>query len=1090
MVWLRRLGWGVGAMALALLALWLAVPALIKWQLPPRATAALGRTVTLGNAHFEPWTLDLRLDDLGVAGRVAGAPPLLQLRELHTRLSLASLWHLAPVIQALELDGLQLRLARLDEGHYDVDDLIARFLPASQAKPTEASGHFALYNVQVRDAQVRFEDRPVQRVQVVEGLHLALPFISNLPAEVEVKVEPHLAFRLNGTAFDSGAQATPFAQTRNGELTFQVRDLDIAPYLGYLPAHLPVRVTQGEVSADVRVSFSLPPKGAPNVVVKGSASARRIALTDDTGAPLLAWELLQLGFKDVQPFSRRLAFSSVRVDGLQLHLLRDPRGRVNLLALASEPATPVAARAASAGAAAPPWKMSLDALSLADARIFWSDAAVTPSAALQLDGVAIDATGVTWPMVKPVPLRLRGVLRAQAAKSPALGEVIAEGPVTAHDAKLAVTLSRVSLGGFSPYFAQVLVPTLEGQLDARTRLDWSDAAPAPRLELQLEQLSLDALKIRDPAARPGLAAFALKRLTLADARLDGIGRRVSLGSVKLDTPSLDLVRDAAGHLNLQGWLRGAVPEPTPASPAPASPTSSSMAGAPVAPLWNVQLADLQVEAGQLRYTDAMGGAKGVDPVRLDVDHLVLSAQGLDWRGDRASAPVALAVSAKVGTATPDRRDLLGSISYKGKVGMQPLLAEGVLKAERVPLGALARYFADQLDLRLLRAEASCSGSLGLHQLADGTSLNATGDVVLGDVHLATLPAAGASAGDELLSWQALALKGVTVATRPKARPTVDIGDAELTDFYSRLVITEQGHFNFRDVATRPGEVQGVGATASGASSAAPATPAASTPFPVDLRIGGVRLTNGRIDFSDHFIRPNYSAALTQLNGQIGAFGTATRDLATLALRGHAEGTADLDISGKVNPLARPLALELRAKATDLELAPLSPYAGKYVGYAIERGKLSMDVNYVIDPDGRLQASNKVVLNQLTFGDKIESKDALKLPVLLAVALLKDRNGVIDINLPVSGSLNDPQFSVGSLIFKVIVNLLTKALTSPFALLGGASDGAEDLSQVEFRPGTADITPPGLVALDKVAQALNERPALKMTVTGTADSVAE
>ncbi len=236
------------------------------------------------------------------------------------------------------------------------------------------------------------------------------------------------------------------------------------------------------------------------------------------------------------------------------------------------------------------------------------------------------------------------------------------------------------------------------------------------------------------------------------------------------------------------------------------------------------------------------------------------------------------------------------------------------------------------------------------------------------------------------------------------------------------------------------------------------------------------------------MRPNYSANLSELNGQLGAFRSDTRDMATLDLRGRAAGTALLEISGQLNPTAQPLALDIRAKASDLELAPFSPYAGKYAGYAIERGKLSMDVAYKIDPDGKLDAKNQVVLNQLTFGDKVESPDATKLPVLLAVALLKDRHGVIDINLPVSGSINDPQFSVGGIILKVIVNLLVKALTAPFALLSGG--GSDDLSYVEFRPGTATIAEASVAAVDKVAKALEDRPSLKMTVTGAADPAIE
>jgi hypothetical protein len=236
------------------------------------------------------------------------------------------------------------------------------------------------------------------------------------------------------------------------------------------------------------------------------------------------------------------------------------------------------------------------------------------------------------------------------------------------------------------------------------------------------------------------------------------------------------------------------------------------------------------------------------------------------------------------------------------------------------------------------------------------------------------------------------------------------------------------------------------------------------------------------------VRPSYSADLTQLNGTLGAFRSGSREMAALELRGRAAGTALLDISGQLNPTAEPLALNIRARATDLELAPLSPYAGKYAGYAIERGKLSMDVSYAISADGRLEAKNQIVLNQLTFGERIESPTATKLPVLLAVALLKDRHGVIDINLPISGSLDDPQFSVGGIIFKVIVNLITKALTAPFSLLFGGS--SEDLSQVDFQPGVTALTESGASALDKVAQALIDRPSLKMTVTGVSDPAAE
>ena len=209
------------------------------------------------------------------------------------------------------------------------------------------------------------------------------------------------------------------------------------------------------------------------------------------------------------------------------------------------------------------------------------------------------------------------------------------------------------------------------------------------------------------------------------------------------------------------------------------------------------------------------------------------------------------------------------------------------------------------------------------------------------------------------------------------------------------------------------------------------------------------------------------------------------ELADLELRGKAEGTAALEIVGKLNPLATPLALDITGKVRDLELPPLSPYAVKYAGYGIERGKLSVDVNYRVQPDGQLTAKNKLVLNQLSFGEKVEGS-AARLPVKLAVALLADRNGVIDLDLPISGSLNDPQFSLWPIIGKVIVNLIAKAVTAPFSPLARELGGGDELGSVAFAPGSAQLSPEARAGLDKVATALTDRPALRLTVIGASN----
>ena len=402
--------------------------------------------------------------------------------------------------------------------------------------------------------------------------------------------------------------------------------------------------------------------------------------------------------------------------------------------------------------------------------------------------------------------------------------------------------------------------------------------------------------------------------------------------------------------------------------------------------------------------------------------------------------------------------------------------------------------------------------------AQAAAPTATATAVPPDTATAVLTAAltAEAAADELARWNLLQVQGLRWQVAPGQQPRLDVGLVRLSDFFARLQVTEAGRLNLQDVtAPRPdagpaaatsakpaGPAADAAASATAAPSSAggPGATAAASPavsaepsgaasrWPLELSVERTELVNGRVDFIDRFIRPNYAADLTELNGFLGRFESGSARMAPVELRGRAARTALLEIRGAVNPIASPLMLDLSARATDLELAPLSPYGGKYVGYTIERGKLSVDLSYRIEADGRLEARNQIILNQLTFGERINSPQATSLPVRLALALLADRNGVIDVNLPISGSINEPKFSFMGLVWKMIGNLLVKVVTAPFAWLAGSD--TRDLSLVGFEPGAARLQTEAAQTLDRVFQALVDRPSLRMTITGAADPAAE
>ncbi len=245
------------------------------------------------------------------------------------------------------------------------------------------------------------------------------------------------------------------------------------------------------------------------------------------------------------------------------------------------------------------------------------------------------------------------------------------------------------------------------------------------------------------------------------------------------------------------------------------------------------------------------------------------------------------------------------------------------------------------------------------------------------------------------------------------------------------------------------------------------------------------LQGGTVNFSDFFVKPNYTVNVTKIVGSVKGLSSAAGTLADMELRGSYGNAAPVEVSAKLNPLAAKAHLDLKGEIRGVDLTTLSTYSGKYAGYAIDKGKLSLYVTYKL-ADNQLNAENRVFLDQLTFGDKVDSPDATSLPVKLAVALLKNGRGEIDINLPISGSLDDPDFSVGGIIVRVIVNLFVKAVTSPFALLGSLFGGGAELSNVEFDAGYATLAPAAVKKLEALAKAMNDRPALKLEVAGRVD----
>ncbi len=1093
--------WGVGGLLLLWAIAWLAVPPIVKAQAEKAASAQLGRQVRIGSVDFRPWTLELTIHDLSVAGP-AGAPPQLAVKRIYIDAELQSLLRLAPVVDAVTVEGVDARLVHLGGGRYDIDDVLARLAARPPADPAAEPARFALYNLSVKGGSFDFDDKAVGKVQQLRDLQVSLPFLSNLASDREVKVEPRLAFKLNGSNFDSAAQGTPFAQSRKTDASIKLSAFDLRPWLGYIPAAVPVRVQTAVLDADLRLAFEQSPKLA--VRLSGSVTASGVKVADVQGQPLLGFESLRVDLADVRPLEREAALAAVALTGPRLDVLRDRGGRLNLAALlgppppAAVPTPPASAPASSAKAgavpAASPWKLSVAKVEVRAGTVAWADASTTPKADLMLRDVVLDASALALPFAQSMPFSGSAALDGKQPASFAFS-----GSATDQAASVTLTVSALPLTAAAPYLAQQMTPSLAGSVTGEFGLAWKAqqltqaAGKQQDIQLAIRSLVLDKLALTQGKAQ----LASIQKLELLNSQVD-VGRQsVNLGKLSIVQPKAGVERGEDGRWMFEQWMKGA--------PEGAVVPAAAAVAAPAAQPWTLALGELLLSGGSIQFQDKSRAR----PVNFQVSALQVQARNFSLDGKK---PSPFSVSARIGAGQTEP----GKLDFRGAAAIEPLTVQGQVDAADLPLHAFEPYFGDALNIELLRADASFKGRVRFAQAAGGPSLKVTGDTALeefransvqvqpqsGGQGTATMAARGLQAAEELLSWRALSLRGLDLTMAPGAATLVDVKETVLSDFFARIIINETGRINLQDVvkASVPaGTTSTMAATATAtltptAVATAAVSPAATgSATPPVISFGPVSLLNGKVLFSDRFVKPNYTANLTELNGKLSAFSstsplgtpTGAPQMADLELRGRAEGTASLEVLGKLNPLAKPLALDIKGKVRDLELPPLSPYSIKYAGHGIERGKLSLDVAYLVKPDGQLTASNRLVLNQLGFGEAVPGAPA-SLPVKLAVALLADRNGMIDIDLPVSGSLNDPQFRLGPVIFKIIINVITKALTAPFSLLAGAfGGGGDELNIVVFSPGTAVLEPEAQKGLDKVAKALADRPGLKMTVVGTA-----
>ncbi|HET7452792.1 MAG TPA: DUF748 domain-containing protein [Thermoanaerobaculia bacterium] len=1072
-----RRAFGIAA---AILALWavagfLVLPHFLRSVIERKLAESLHRPVTLRKLSLNPFALSATLEGLEVKEK-GGIGRFFSFDRLYANLEAVSLFRRAPVVRAITLTNPSLTIVRNLDGSYNFQDLLEE-KPAKSEKPQSGPPRFSLNNIRVEGGSVDFDDRPMRTKHTLRGVKIGIPFLSSIPSEVKITTEPVLQAVVNGAPFALHGKTKPLSPAHETTLDFRLSDVDLPYYLAYFPS-LPVRLTAGRLDANLTVAFAQPPNRPPALVVSGTSALRKLAV-EKGGTPFLAWERFEVVLDSLDVFARRVRIRSLKADAPELWIRRDRTGSLNVpRAFVEEPArnAKTAPRTSErAEPAAPPMILDIGEAGIEKGRIHYDDFSVDRPFHALFGDVAVSMKGFSTAPGKTASLTVAA--KSDADETLRSTDTVSLGPLTLDGA---FEVGGLPLKRYSAFFDKLVTFDVDdGVLDVAANFRVSRGAKADASVSGLTA-ALRSPRLRKRGEKKPF--FEAPSVKLTGTAFDLGRREATLGELSSDGGVLAVVRDKEGDVDVTNLAAGPAAD-VPAEPRTESPPTPSpdRPPAPSSAPWRVTLGRLALDGYTIRVEDQAPDRIG--RYTLTKTNLLLE-NASTAPGARGNLAVRFGINGK------------GTASARGPVGIRPTFADLQAEVKALPLVPLEAYVLPNLRLSLARGTLTGGGRLTFGEDEKGKArVGFAGNALLAD-----LLALDQSTKLDAFQWKTFSLEGIRAGLNPESVNVAKIG---ITGLVCDIDIDQNGTVNLAKVVGKPlsaeeeaaggaapAETSHPGAPPTAAETGPPAATAttttataaattAATPIHVDL----LTLRDGRIGFTDHFIRPNYAATLGDLEGSVTGLDSKEGTVAQLEARGRLANRSPLEISGSVNPLSATAFADVKATFRDIDLPQFTAFSGKYVGYAIARGTLTMDVRYRLQ-NRKLSAQNRFLVDQLELGEKVESPDATKLPVRLAISLLKDKDGLIDLDLPIEGSLDDPKFRIGKVIWHVLGNLIGKAATAPFALLGKLFGGkGEEFSSVDFADGRDALDEAAKTKLDTLARALASRPALKLEATG-------
>lgn len=783
-----------------------------------------------------------------------------------------------------------------------------------------------------------------------------------------------------------------------------------------------------------------------------SASIRGLLIKDLDGAPLIAWDEIDMNFQLVSLFSRAWVFKEVSLSQPFVRVRVDKDYTLNLSDIVDRFSKAADSKPGESGKSRA-WR--IDRLRLTGGKVSFTDLTTRAPFQRSVGPLEITVTNFQSDSGHRNAFALSGVSDSGERFSWKglfyLAPFGSEGELS---------LNGFALTTYAPLYQDLFrFGIKDGVISLHSTYRYERSGATYLLAVTNTSVELKSLQMVEKDT--GQAAVEILNLAISGASVDAMARRAEADTMTVNGGRFVLRRNKDTSVNAIELLK-------PADAAPPAPGGILLLLRAMTNLVAILLNSTNLSNGTIRDLAVTNCALHLEdlansqPVRLDLQDIAIHGKNISNRaGTNLTAEISL------------RWDTNGTVRAGIKAGLTPPAAEVKLGFDKLNLRPLAPYLEPYLNILVLGSKLGLSGTVRLRSTRDELP-----EVRFqGDAWLDEFSTAEGIETEGLLRWNSLRLSGIEANLNP---PVVSVTNARLDDVFARVIIEKNRTVNLMSAlrSDGPGVVVEPGLT----NVAPPVRPKVS--------VVSVVLSNANVHFIDRSLQPNVNIALHDLSGTLSGLSSDDPQRADLHLQGTVDKTALAEITGKINPWNSNQPMDLKLSLKEMDLLPADPYSGKYLGYRLTRGKLSALLTYNI-AERKLKSENRLTLDELTLGQKVESPDATQLPVRLAIAILKDREGRITLQVPVSGTLDDPEFSLGKAVYRAIETALTRTVTSPFSFLSELFGGkGEELSFQEFQPGSTNLLPAALAKLDVLANGLYERPELQLEIEGSVDPQAD